>query len=64
MSHEHSHIQRLKHRWDQEDAERDELEEQARRKFLEQEAKFGSRSNNPAGAEAVRTSLIGSGPAP
>jgi hypothetical protein len=38
MSHEHSHIQRLKHRWDQEDAERDELEEQARRKFLEQEA--------------------------
>jgi hypothetical protein len=38
MSHEHSHIQRLKHRWGQEDAERDELEEQARRKFLEQEA--------------------------
>jgi hypothetical protein len=38
MSHEHSHIQPLKHRWDQEDAERDELEEQARRKFLEQEA--------------------------
>jgi hypothetical protein len=38
MSHEHSHIQRLKHRWDQEDAERDELEEQVRRKFLEQEA--------------------------
>jgi Alcohol dehydrogenase GroES-like domain len=38
MSHEHSHIQRLKHRWDQEDAERDELEEQARLKFLEQEA--------------------------
>lgn len=38
MSYEHSHIQRLKHRWDQEDAERDELEEQARRKFLEQEA--------------------------
>ena len=38
MSHEHSHIQRLKHRWDQEDAERDELQEQARRTFLEQEA--------------------------
>ena len=38
MSYDHSHIQRLKHRWGQEDAERDELEEQARRKFLEQEA--------------------------
>ena len=35
---EHSAIRDLKHRWDEEDATRDELERQAQRAFLEQEA--------------------------
>jgi hypothetical protein len=34
----HSRIRYLKHQWDEEDAARDELELEARRKFLEQEA--------------------------
>jgi hypothetical protein len=38
MNNEHSRIRHLKHRWNEEDAARDELEEQAKRKFLEQEA--------------------------
>jgi hypothetical protein len=35
---EHSGIRELKHRWDEEDKTRDELERQAQRAFLEQEA--------------------------
>ena len=35
---EHSGIRDLKHRWDEEDKTRDELERQARRAFLKQEA--------------------------
>ena len=35
---EHSPIRDLKHRWDEEDKTRDELERQAKRAFLEQEA--------------------------
>jgi hypothetical protein len=38
MSQEHSRIRHLKCRWDEEDAERDKLERQAKRAFLEQEA--------------------------
>jgi len=38
MSDEHSDIRHLKHRWDEEDAVRDERERQAKRAFLEQEA--------------------------
>jgi hypothetical protein len=34
----HSRIRYLKHQWDEEDAARDEMELEARRKFLEQEA--------------------------
>jgi hypothetical protein len=34
----HSRIRHRKHQWDEEDAARDELELEARRKFLEQEA--------------------------
>ena len=34
----HSRMRYLKHQWDEEDAARDELELEARRKFLEQEA--------------------------
>ena len=34
----HSRIRYLKHQWDEEDAARDELELEARRKFLEQDA--------------------------
>ena len=34
----HARIRHLKHQWDEEDAARDELELEARRKFLEQEA--------------------------
>ena len=34
----HSRIRHLKHQWDEEDAARDDLELEARRKFLEQEA--------------------------
>ena len=35
---EHAGIRDLKHRWDEEDKTRDELERQAQRAFLEQEA--------------------------
>ena len=38
MGDEHSPIRDLKHRWDEEDKTRDELERQARRAFLKQEA--------------------------
>ena len=38
MNPRHSRIRYLKHQWDEEDAARDELELEARRKFLEQEA--------------------------
>jgi hypothetical protein len=38
MGDEHSGICDLKHRWDEEDNTRDELERQAQRAFLEQEA--------------------------
>jgi len=38
MGDEHSPIRDLKHRWDEEDKRRDELERQAKRAFLEQEA--------------------------
>jgi hypothetical protein len=38
MNDEHSRIRHLRHRWDEEDAARDELERQAKRAFLEQEA--------------------------
>jgi hypothetical protein len=38
MDDEHSPIPDLKHRWDEEDKTRDELERQAKRAFLEQEA--------------------------
>ena len=38
MNSEHQRISDLKHRWNEEDAARDELELQERRKFLEQEA--------------------------
>jgi len=38
MGDEHSGIRDLKHRWDEEDKTRDELERQAKRAFLEQEA--------------------------
>jgi hypothetical protein len=38
MEDEHSGIRDLKHRWDEEDKTRDEIERQARRAFLEQEA--------------------------
>jgi hypothetical protein len=38
MIDEHSGIRHLKHRWDEEDKTRDELERQAKRAFLEQEA--------------------------
>jgi hypothetical protein len=34
----HSRIRHLKQQWDEEDAARDELELEARRKFLEQDA--------------------------
>jgi hypothetical protein len=38
MNNEHSRIRHLNRRWNEEDAARDKLEEQAKRKFLEQEA--------------------------
>jgi hypothetical protein len=38
MGDEHSGIRDLKHRWDEEDKTRDELERQAKQAFLEQEA--------------------------
>jgi hypothetical protein len=38
MRQEHSRIRYLKCRWDEEDAERDNLEREAKRAFLEQEA--------------------------
>ena len=38
MGDEHSPIRDLKHRWDEEDKTRDEIERQERRAFLEQEA--------------------------
>src|SRR4029077_2759348 len=38
MGDEHSGIRDLRHRWDEEDKTRDELERQAKRAFLEQEA--------------------------
>jgi hypothetical protein len=38
MNDEHSRIRHLKRRWDEEDATRDQLERQAKRAFLEQEA--------------------------
>jgi hypothetical protein len=38
MNDEHSRIRQLKHRWDEENAARDQLERQAQRAFLEQEA--------------------------
>jgi hypothetical protein len=40
---EHSGIRDLKHRWDEEDKTRYELERQAQRAFLEQEAMNYSR---------------------
>jgi hypothetical protein len=38
MSDEHSDIRHLKHRWDEEDAARDERERDAKRVFFEEEA--------------------------
>ena len=38
MNHEHSHGDRLKRRWDEDDAARDKSERRARQSFLEQQA--------------------------
>jgi hypothetical protein len=58
---EHLRIRHLRHRWNEEDAAREELEAQARRKFLEQEANRNIRTDrvNEVGGSPSRRRRIG-----